>query len=165
MKLPKVKDRAKDRVEKKEKIPGSGDNFLAAKVVAYRHAMENMPEDAKRFGSKKYIAAGVGEADPKHQLALITELQGIDPPVVPQSQIYSRSENSKWMDGKPALIWTSKIKGVNREKNVVMIVGWMHSNIIREFFIYELNYAGEESGWQVVDFEVVEQPAEQPTAN
>lgn len=140
------------------KAPGSENGFLAAKAVAFRHAMENMPAENKRFGDEFYIASGIHDADATHAKFLIAALNDMHPPVVSASSLYSRAEDSKWMDGKPAIAWTSKVERITKDKHVVVQVGWMHSNLIHEFFEYETRYTKKDDSWDVVDYKVIEAP-------
>jgi hypothetical protein len=132
--------------------PGLKNGYLTAKVAAFLHAMENMPTESKRYGEEFYYASGIADADPAHAKVLVAALAGMHPPVVDAKKIYTRNENSQWMDGKPAIIWTSKVQRVDEDNHAFIIVGWMHSNLLYEFFEYETRHIRADDSWEVVDY-------------
>lgn len=156
--LPACKNLESSRRSPAER-PGAKNGYLTAKVAAFMHAMENMPPDAKRYGDEFYIASGILDSDPAHAKVLIAALAGMHPPVVDVSRIYTRDENSKWMEGKPAIVWTSKVQRVTKDNHAFIIVGWVHSNLLYEFFEYDTRYVENDDSWEVVDYVPVEQPA------
>ena len=136
-------------------IPGAQNGYLAAKVVAFRSAMEFMPEEAKRYGEQSYVASGVSDTDPAHAKVIMAALGDMQPPVMPASNLYTRGENSKWLDGRPAIAWTSKVARLTPDQHVIVQVGWMHSNLVYEFYEYETRYSPKSDSWDVVDFTVL----------
>ena len=136
-------------------IPGAKNGYLAAKVVAFRSAMEYMPEEAKRYGDENYVASGVSDTDPSHAKVLLAALTDMQPPVMPTADLYTRGENSKWLGGKPAIAWTSKVARLTPEQHVIVQVGWMHSNLVYEFYEYETRYSPKSDSWDVADFTVL----------
>jgi len=140
-------------------MPGAKNGYLTAKVAAFVHAMDNMPPESKRYGDEFYIAAGIFDADPAHAKVLMLALADRHPPVVDLKKIYTRDENSKWMTGKPAIVWTSKLLRVTEDSHAFFVVGWMHSNLLYEFFEYETRYIAKDDSWEVVDYMPVERPS------
>jgi hypothetical protein len=140
-----------------EDMPGMKNNFLAAKVAAFRHAMERMPPESKRYGDEFYTVAGIQDPDPAHVQVLLLALADMHPPVTEASKLYTREGNSKWFGGKPAIVWTSKVQRVTEEVHVFVLLGWMHSNLLYEFFEYEVRYNKREDSWEIVDYKSVGQ--------
>jgi hypothetical protein len=141
---------------KPKEMPGARTGFLAAKVAAFRHAMENMPPEEKRYGEEFYIASGIHDGDAAHVRVLLQTLADMHPPVVEASRLYARDENSRWLDGKPAIAWTSKVQRVDDDSHVFIMVGWMHSNLIYQFYEYETRYLKKEDAWEVVDYKSID---------
>ena len=151
-KLPEGKGR------KFGKIPGSENGFLAAKMVAFRHAMENMPEESKRYGDQNYAASGILDPVEAHTKVLIAGLRDMSPPVVDAGRFYTRLEESKWWNGRPVIVWTSKVSRLTKQKHVIVQVGWMHSALIHEFFEYEIRYSPKAKSWDIADYKVIAPP-------
>ena len=142
-----------------KKSPGAENGYLTAKVAAMAHAMDHMPPEAKRYGDEFYAGAGIYDPDPAHAKVLTLALGDMHPPVVELSEIYTRDENSKWLSGRPAIVWTSKLERVTKDMHAFFVVGWMHSNLLYEFFEYETRYVRENDSWKVVDYMAIERPA------
>ena len=148
-KLPKAGD------DEAPEMPGSRTGFLPAKVAAYRHAMANMPEEDKRYGDEFYSVAAIHDQDASHVKVLVAALRDMHPPVVEHSQVYTRGENSKWHQGKPAIVWTSRVKEATDDVHVFIVIGWMHSNLLFQFYEYETRYLKRQDAWEVVDFKLL----------
>ena len=130
------------------------DGLLGAKLAALQYAMDNLPAEDRRYLDDDYAAFGLLDNDPLSQRALVTFLKGRTPPVVDASKLYSRSSNSQWIDGKPALKWTaSATKDKTHAMRAEVVVGWMHSQIINQFTTYVLEFDGKT--WTVVDVQLL----------
>ena len=152
--LPACKVLERPKRDPKE-MPGARTGFLTAKVAAYRHAMENMPPENKRYGNEYYIVSGIQDADPAHVKVLVAALADMHPKVVETDRIYTSAGNSKWMDGKPAIVWSSRVMRVTDDLHAFIIVGWAHSDTLYEFYEYETRYLKKQDAWEVVDYKTV----------
>lgn len=124
-----------------DEVPGNG--LLGAKLMALEHALENISEDDKKFGDSEYFAYGISDTDQIHNKAIIKILGKRQPPVVDAAKFYTRSSNSQWMSGRPVLKWvTEATKDPNHPLRVNVLVGWIHSQIINQFYSYKLEYDG-----------------------
>lgn len=140
--------------DKKEgEIPEDG--LLGAKITAMEYAMNNLSAEDRRFVDGDYAFYGIRDRDPLEEKALLAVFKGHQPPVVPGAELYSRSSNSQWKDGKPALKWTATaVKNQSNPRHVDVLVGWMHSQHINAFTTYVLEFDG--AGWTVIDVQMVE---------
>ncbi|MFT5412229.1 MAG: hypothetical protein ACI8XO_002210 [Verrucomicrobiales bacterium] len=147
-------------LERSERVPegepGVRTGYLTAKVVAYRHAMENQPKEDKRYGEGFYTAAGIVDEDPAHVKVLVAALDDMFPSVIEGSKIYTRDENSKWFEGKPAVVWNSRLMKKTDDLHVFIVLGWMHSNLLFQYYEYETRYLKKTDAWEVVGFELID---------
>ena len=146
----------KDKKEDGKEMPGARTGFLPAKVVAFRHAVGNMPEEDKRYGSERYAAMAISDRDPSHVKVLMATLAGADPPIIDMSDVYSRAGNSKWLNGKPIVVWSSKITQVTEDVHVFIVLGWMHSDQVYQFYEYKVRWIERSDSWEVADFKLLE---------
>jgi hypothetical protein len=131
------------------------DGLLGAKITAMEYAMNNLSAENRRFVDGDYDFYGIRDRDPLEEKALLAVFKGRQPPVVPAAELYSRSSNSQWKDGKPALKWTATaVKSPSNPQHAEVLVGWMHSQIINEFTTYVLEFDG--TGWSVIDVQMVD---------
>lgn len=131
-------DDGKDKIKE---VPRDG--LLGAKLAALEYAMDNLPEEDRKFGDLDYAAYGIADSDSLHRKAMVAILKGRTPTVVDSSKFYSRSSNSQWMKGRPAIKWIIEAsKDPQHPLRVDVMVGWMHSQIINEFATYKVEYDG-----------------------
>ena len=161
--LPACKGLRKNTINGEDgpEMPGARTNFLPAKVVAFRHAMANMPDEEKRYGDEYYAASGIVDPDPSHVFVLKKALADMDPPVISADEIYTRGQNSKWMQGRPVMVWTSQVERVTEDVHVFLVVGWMHSNLLYQFFEYEVRWIKKNDSWELVDWKPIQQATQQ----
>jgi len=132
------------------------DGLLGAKVTALEYAMDNLPEEDRRYLDEEYSVYGLVDDDAVNQRALVAMMKNRTPPVVDQSALYARSSNSQWFNGRPALKWTaSAAKVPEQPMRAEVVVGWMHSQIINQFTTYVMEFDGEK--WAVVDVKLLEE--------
>jgi hypothetical protein len=132
---------SEDGKDKIKEIPRDG--LLGAKLAALEYAMDNLPEEDRKFGDLDYVAYGIADSDSLHRKAMVAILKGRTPTVVDSSKFYSRSSNSQWMKGRPAIKWIIEAsKDPQHPLRVDVMVGWMHSQIINEFATYKIEYDG-----------------------
>lgn len=133
-------------------VPANG--LLGAKFKALEYAMDNLPEEDRKYVDSDYSAYGIFDRDPLQQQAMVRLFAGRTPPVVDSSVLYQRSSNSQWFDGQPALKWTAAAEKVpGKSDQVDVVVGWMQSQIINEFTSYRLQFDG--AAWTILDVEIV----------
>ena len=124
-----------------KEVPGDG--LLGAKLMALEHALNNISDEDKTFGDSEYFAYGISDTDSIHNKAIIKILANRKPPIVDAEKFYTRSSNSQWMSGRPVLKWiTEATKDPNHPLRVNVLVGWIHSQIINQFYTYKLEYDG-----------------------
>ncbi len=80
--------------------------------------------------------------------------------MITSEEIYTRDQNSKWLQGRPVMIWTSKLERVTDDVHVFLVVGWMHSNLLYQFFEYEVRWLKRSDSWEVVDYKPIEQASQ-----
>ena len=132
---------SEDGKDKIKEIPRDG--LLGAKLAALEYAMDNLPEEDRKFGDLDYAAYGIADSDSLHRKAMVAILKGRTPTVVDSAKFYSRSSNSQWMKGRPAIKWIIEAsKDPQHPLRVDVMVGWMHSQIINEFATYKVEYDG-----------------------
>lgn len=124
-----------------KEVPGDG--LLGAKLMALEHALNNISDEDKTFGDSEYFAYGISDTDSIHNKAIIKILANRTPPIVDAEKFYTRSSNSQWMSGRPVLKWiTEATKDPDHPRRVNVLVGWIHSQIINQFYTYKLEYDG-----------------------
>ena len=138
-------------------MPGARTGFLPAKGAAFRHAMARMPDEDKRYGDQYYAVAGIHDPDPSHEIVLVKALADMHPPVTVADEIYTRDQSSKWFDGRPAMVWTSRVERVTDDVHVFLIVGWTHSTLLYEFYEYEVRWLKRSDSWIVANFKPIQQ--------
>jgi len=144
---------SKDRDEKIKEVPRDG--LLGAKLAALEFAMDNLPDEDRKFGDLDYVAYGIADSDSLHKKAIVAILKGRTPIVVDSAKFYSRSSNSQWMNGRPAMKWiTEASKDPQHPLRVDVMVGWMHSQIINEFATYKVEYDGVV--WTILDIAIMD---------
>ena len=144
---------SKDRDEKIKEVPRDG--LLGAKFAALEFAMDNLPDEDRKFGDLDYAAYGIADSDSLHKKAMVAILKGRTPTVVDSAKFYSRSSNSQWMNGRPAMKWiTEASKDPQHPLRVDVMVGWMHSQIINEFATYKVEYDGVV--WTILDIAIMD---------
>ena len=133
-----------------DEVPGDG--LLGAKLMALNHAMDNLSDDDRTFGTSEYNAYGIEDSNSIHNKAIIKILADRKPPIVDASEFYTRSSNSQWMSGRPVMKWvTEATKDPRHPLRANVLVGWMHSQIINQFYTYKLEYDGVV--WTILDVE------------
>ena len=134
---------------------GPRDGLLGAKLAALEYAMDNLPDEDRKFGELDYVAYGITDSDSLHRNAMVAILKGRTPRVVDSAKFYSRSSNSQWMNGRPAMKWIIEAsKDPQHPLRVDVMVGWMHSQIINEFATYKVEYDGVV--WTILDVAVMD---------
>ena len=133
-----------------DEVPGDG--LLGAKLMALNDAMDNLSDDDRKFGTSEYDAYGIADSNSIHNKAIIKILADRKPPIVDASEFYTRSSNSQWMSGRPVMKWvTEATKDPRHPLRANVLVGWMHSQIINQFYTYKLEYDGVV--WTILDVE------------
>ena len=133
-----------------DEVPGDG--LLGAKLMALNDAMDNLSVDDRKFGTSEYDAYGIADSNSLHNKAIIKILADRKPPIVDASEFYTRSSNSQWMSGRPVMKWvTEATKDPRHPLRANVLVGWMHSQIINQFYTYKLEYDGVV--WTILDVE------------
>lgn len=133
-----------------DEVPGDG--LLGAKLMALNHAMDNLSDDDRTFGTGEYNAYGIEDSNSIHNKAIVKILADRKPPIVDASEFYTRSSNSQWMSGRPVMKWvTEATKDPKHPLRANVLVGWMHSQIINQFYTYKLEYDGVV--WTILEVE------------
>jgi len=131
------------------------DGLLGAKLAALEFAMDNLPDEDRKFGDLDYAAYGIADSDSLHTKAMVAILKGRTPTVVDSAKFYSRSSNSQWINGSPAMKWIIEAsKDPQHPLRVDVMVGWMHSQIINEFATYKVEYDGVV--WTILDIAILD---------
>ena len=131
------------------------DGLLGAKLAALEFAMDNLPDEDRKFGDFDYAAYGIADRDSLHRESIVAVLKGRTPTVVDAAKFYSRSSNSQWINGSPAMKWIIEAsKDPQHPLRVDVMVGWMHSQIINEFATYKVEYDGV--AWTILDIAIMD---------
>ena len=77
---------SKDRDEKIKEVPRDG--LLGAKLAALEYAMDNLPDEDRKFGELDYVAYGITDSDSLHRNAMVAILKGRTPRVVDLSVLH-----------------------------------------------------------------------------